>query len=372
MRTGRDVAIPSKYEPLLASARVLWQTGMFMLVPALVAMAIVVPLAFVTKSLPVDLELAAHSVAFTLTSPPDDPGPIEFLRSVSAKAVTLSTDSIDIFARQVVDAGSSSKLAAHFVRLRPRDRGWVKLMKGEHEPLLLSQLELTSGSHVQLSQAGQQLTLQLTPAERLRVEISAADRVVVVVVHDTEILDANNTSIVPADDSTQHILRVTLSQPIVLSTTHPTELRAELASPDAASVGAWGNSFQVNHLSFPAGNREAAEAVRRADIAVIGAKVQPATDRVHYVTLAHDDVLEVAKIGSCSGVLCLTASGRLHSLLAGQTPRSQVQLLPSVLDWVYNNQQVGLLAGILIWVSGVVLAAVKLFADLTKLPGKAS
>ncbi len=336
-----------------------------MLGPAALAGAVIVPLAFVTKSLDVDLEVVANRVSFTLDSTADGSPQIELLRSARANAITLFIDSVEIAADQIVDESTGNPLPLHVLRLRPRNRGWVEF-KSADAPVLLNQFELSSGSAVQMTQEGSLLTVKVTPSERVHAEISATVPTLAVL-QNCDILDADGTAVSALGDALQHRLRLSLSGPIVLNTEHPVDIRAELGGPGATQLGAWAEFFRVTHVAFPAGEGAAAMPIREAAITVAGADTRASTSHIHFITIPPEDTLEIATVGSQSGAIAVTASGKLSSLVAGPTPHSQVQLLPSVLDWMYHHQQVGLIAGILIWISGMVLSSVRLLADVGRI-----
>jgi hypothetical protein len=131
--------------------------------------------------------------------------------------------------------------------------------------------------------------------------------------------------------------------------------------------GAFGNFLAIARLEFPPGEGSSpipvtAGSIRFRDVDKKDLKVEKS-----FIVVSPSDTFDLVAITGVRGALDLTFSGTATSLKIGKAPDPEPEELPNLLEWIYHDQQLGLIAGALVWASGTVLASLNLWDALKKL-----
>jgi hypothetical protein len=373
-------AIPKfmgRYPFLLLSVRALWQSFLLILIPASIALLIVIPLASVTKSAGVDVDVVTHRVGFTLLSSQWSGQEIELLHAVSVRRMRVWVDSLEILPKELIEERSGTAIRAGTVRFRgePHSKPWVEFKAIASCPLCprVEEVRLTSGSHVELSKDGDTLTLglgpRLVPQGRIQGEISL-NGPVDLVAQDCQVLDNKGGPLAGLEERQQQRFRLTPGlDPVTLDSSGPVKLELDVTGEEKDFVGTFSDLLDVKDVKFPPGNGESPVPIVNGSVVFRGVEKATLNLEASFLAIPSEDVLNLVTIGAKSGALEVSASGRVGSLKAGRVPDPEDEYLPSLLEWIYDNERLGIIIGILVWVSGTVFGALKLVEEMKKRRG---
>jgi len=122
-------------------------------------------------------------------------------------------------------------------------------------------------------------------------------------------------------------------------------------------------------LSFPPGSEESPLPIMEGSVTFRDVEKSAVNLKSSFLAIPSHDMLDLVTIGAKSGALEVRASGRVQSVKAGGAPEPEDEELPTLLEWLYHNERLGIIIGILVWVSGTVLGALKLVEDMNKRGG---
>lgn len=349
---------------VLLGLRALWQSLLLLLIPSAIALLVVIPLARITKSAEVDMHLVTHRVSFTLLKGWNSGLDVELLGEVPVKGLTVWTDSIEIVAAELIDDRSGAEIGAKTIQLSPHKDGWVRF-KTDTGGLRVSNIRVTSGSVVELSKESQAFGLRISPKDRIQGEISLTGPVKLIA-QDCDIVDDGGKPLGLQDGLQQRFSLKVATNQMHIDSSKDVDFQMDLSGEEKDFAGALSEFLQVRDLAFPAGTGAAAVPIEEGSVTFRGVE-KPALDlKSAFLKIPGDDVLSIVTIEAKSGALELTASGRIGSLKAGKVPEPDDEELPNLLDWLYHNQKLGVIIGILVWISGTVFGAVKLAGQIKK------
>jgi hypothetical protein len=356
---------------LFAGLRALLQSLLVMALPATVALLIVVPLALSTKSAFVDVHVVAHRVSFTLLEGWHSGQDVELLHSIPVKRVRLSVDSLEISPKELIDEErSGTAIDSQTIQFRPRQDAhsdyWVEF-KTKADSALVSEIRLTAGSQVEIYRQDDTLGLGILPKPKDRVsgDISL-NGPASVIVNDCQIFDGEGRRISGFENDQQHLALTSAVDPVHFNSEGKVDLELDVSVKEEEFLGAFSPFLRVRELVFPPGDRENPLPIDEGSVIFRDIQKAPIDLKSSFLEIPGDDVMEIATIGGKSGALDLRVFGTVRSLKTGAAPEPDNEELPSLLDWLYHNQRLGVIVGVLVWVSGTVLGAVKLVGELKK------
>lgn len=355
---------------LLLGMRAVGKCLLVMLIPAALALFIVIPLGMRTKSAGVDVHIVTHRASFTLLSGWRSGQDVELLQSVAVKSVHIWIDSLEIPAQGVTQDRSKSAINARTIllRSRPHSSPWVEFKTETEVPLtnypLVSHLQSTAGSTVEITAKDDKLYLKMTPRDRIQGEISL-NGPASMIVNDFEVL-GDGKPLAGLEEEQQPSFHLTdAADPVRFESNQKVELQLDLTGK-ANLLGAFSDFLRVKDLNFPLGNGETAIPIVDGSVAFRGIERTALDLKSSFLSIPGDNVMDIVTIGANSGALELTASGKVRSLKTGKVPGPDDEELPNLLDWLYHNQKLGIIFGVLAWISGTVFGAVKLVGELKK------
>jgi hypothetical protein len=190
-----------------------------------------------------------------------------------------------------------------------------------------------------------------------------------VIANDCQIFDGEGRQLPGFENDQQHLALTSAVDPVHFDSNGMVALELDTSVKDEEFLGAFSNFLRVRELVFPPGDGEAPLPIEEGSVVFRDIERPPIGLKSSFLVIPGDDVMEIATIGAKSGALDLTASGTVRSLKRGAVPEPDHEELPNLLDWLYHNQKLGIIIGILVWVSGTVLGAVKLVGELKKQTG---
>jgi hypothetical protein len=363
-------SVSRNYSFLLSGVWAIWRSLLVMLLPATIALLIVVPLALLTKSAHVDIHVVTHRAAFTLLEGWQSGQDVELLHSAQVNGVRLWIDSLELSPKELIDEDRSGPaINTPRIQLRsrqdPHSNHWVEF-KTKADTLLLSEIRLTTVSKVEIYKNADTVKLGMVPRDRVTGEISL-NGPVSLIVNDYDIFDSEGRPLSGLEDDQQHFGLTPAVDPVhFYSKEKRVDLELELSGKEENFLGTFSDFLLVRGLAFPPGEGETAVPIEEGSVGFRDIEKPPIDLKSSFLGIPGDDVMEIVTIGAKSGALDLTASGRVRSLKTGRVPRPDNEELPNLLDWLYHNQKLGIIIGILVWVSGTVLGAVKLLGELKK------
>jgi hypothetical protein len=211
-------------------------------------------------------------------------------------------------------------------------------------------MQVQTGSRVDLSTGDGQLQIEIHPLERTQGKVSLNGSSLVTTM-DCDITDENGKTIAGTQEQQQSRFRLTpSSRPVLLNSSKPLDLRVMLAENDQEFAGSFGDSLRVSHVAFPPGDRSTAIPIRSGSISFRKMNKASLTLQSGFLKFAPDDILDILAIGMESGALDLRGSGTVRSLTTGSAPGTEE--LPSVLEWLYRDQRLGMIIVIVLWIIG--------------------
>jgi hypothetical protein len=351
---------PQRDSPALLGLRAIWVWTGILFVPIVVALTVLVPLALTTKSATVDMSAVTYRASFALLGQKNGSEQVELVRSLPAASVTLiGRGAVEIAPSRLEDARTGVPIRAETLKLSPHANGWVEF-KADGDRILLSELLVEAASPVDLTREGTNLQIKVQPRERAQGKISLNGSSTLIVM-DCDITDKDGKRLDAIEGQQQPRFRLGPgTQPVLLNSSTPVDLRLEVDENDKDFKGSFGDNLSVNHLAFPPGSRSTTIPVQSATIGFRNLNRPNVVVQAGFVRLHPADVFEVIAIGSHSGALDLRVSGAVRSLNTGALPGREE--LPTLLEWLYHDQTLAMVAGILLWVSGTVVAAIKLMS----------
>jgi hypothetical protein len=369
---GESQNASAKPQPLVLEMRIVWRLFLFTLIPTTIALLVAICLSLITKSAEVETHLVTHSASFTLLSDWHSGQEIEFVRSLPVKRVRLWIDSVELSAGTIAaDQGPVTKaqtvlLRSHAIEKDPHTHAWVEF-KTDHDAIVVSQIRLFAGAKVTISKVGQTLQLQVVPGtvmSRIQGNISL-NGPTTMIVQDFE-MTTDGKEIGVAGGGQQRFRITDPIDPLRFETTERVDLQLDISGKDEEVLGAFSDFLRVRDLSFPFGSGDTAIPIEEGSVTFRGIDKPTLDLKSGFLTIPCDDNMDIVTIGAKSGMLDLTMSGRTRSLKTGKVPDPDNEELPNLLSWLYHNQQLGIIFGVLVWVSGTVFGAVKLASDLKK------
>src|SRR5215471_2009198 len=360
------IASPAKKETsfLFRSGALLWQAAALMLVPSLIALLVVIPLSQITKSAGIDAELLANHASFKLMSGLRGGREVTLLSSMKVKTVWLNIDAITIPAGVLTDERSGKVVTRDAVEFRfPKD-GLITL--SDDDGIVVQQIRLEGESAVDLVKEGQNFDIAITPSDRVRGQIVLGAHTKVYATN-CELFDESGNPMAGLEPHLQQ--RFILNRKpgtVIVDSAKGVVFGMELAHPQDQFSGGISQFMQVSNLAFPLRADVDSAPVRSASVAFWGLDREPFSTKSVFVQVPGDDPLDVVSLSGKNGGLDIGVSGFVHSLKIGKSTGSEQEQLPNLLNWIYHDQKLGIIFGILVWVSGTVLASVKLADDLKK------
>jgi hypothetical protein len=355
------------------TARILWQSLLLLFVPAALALIVVVPLAFVTKSIRIEAEAVTSQVSFNLIEGSNGGQDVALLQSVRGSQISILTKSIEIPVRKLVDKDQGkSVLENDAVEFRTDPQNSTESCETEfaenQEPIYLQAVRLRPGSTVFLRRNDDELFIELTPKELVEARIALPESDVSLTATNCLIVDKNGKALSGLTESPQH--RFTLDAPsqVEIASNDKTVFRILLApAEDKDLQGAFGSYFPVDHLQFPPGTGPSAVPIAQGFVRFREIDKQDVKLDKSFVQLSSGDPFEVTSLNGNHNSLDMAFTGIASSVKIGKAPSSNPEELPDLLDWIYRNQKLGLIAGALVWASGTVLASLNLWDAMKKL-----
>jgi len=354
---------------LLSGMRALWQSFLLTLLPAAIALLVVVPLALLTKSANVDIHVVTHRASFTLLEGWQSGQDVELLHSAQVKRVHLWIDSLELSPKELIDEDrNGAAITTPRIQLRsrqdPHSNHWVEF-EAKTGTLVLSEIRLTAISKVEIYKNAETVKLEMAPRDRVTGEISL-NGPVSLNVNDYEIFDSEGRRLSGVEDDQQHFEFTPAIDPIHFSSKERVDLQLEVSGKEENFLGMFSDFLLVRRLVFPPGSGETALPIEEGSVGFRDIQKPRIELKASFLEIPRDDVMEIVTIGAKSGALDVTASGRVRSLKTGMVPGPDNEELPNLLEWLYQNQKLGIIIGVLVWVSGTVLGAVRLVGELRK------
>jgi hypothetical protein len=349
--------------------RVLWQSLLLFLIPSTIAILIVVPLMLWTKSAHIEMWLVTSNITFSLVRGWQSGQDVEFLKSAPAREVKVWIDSIEVDAEELIE----ERRKAHVLRedrvsFRRRDEdSWVAFRSLDGE-LTLASVYVGRGSKVALWRRSKKIGLVLEPNGQLEGKISFAGFKVSMYVYNYEIVRANGEPLLnlPPSPQQRFLLR-TEPTSLVFSSSKKVKVEVDLARGDDKDFpGTFSEYLRVKAVRFLPGSGEAAVPIKEGWVRFRNLEKAQLDLQSDFVKIPEDDVLDLVTIRSKSGALELLLSGDVDSLRIGKAPEPEGEMLPSLLEWLYHHQKLGIIIGALVWLSGTILGAVNLLDALKR------
>jgi hypothetical protein len=359
-------SIAKEFPSLFTAVQLLWQAMLFLLVPSTIATLIVLPLVLSTKAVHVDFRVVIQHVQFTLLSGWRSGREIELIHSAPATQIRVIVASLSIPVERIVDERSGKQFNVRSITFHAREHGWVE-MKQDGGNALLSGLNVTAGSHVEINKDGQMLDVRIEPSERVRGEITFAQPFTIIA-QDCEIVDQDGRPMdAGAAGHVQQRLRAWPSGvPATLNASARLFLQLNLAGTINDFPGTFAAYLRVRDLAFPPGDAQGARPIERGSLRFQGLEKSPIDLAATFLVLRGDDELELLDVGGATRGVEIVGAGRLSTLRTGRSPDADYEELPSLLDWIYANHKLGVIVGVLAWISATVLAAVKIVDEMKK------
>lgn len=354
---------------LFLGVRTLWQSLLLILFPIAVALLVIIPLAMLTKSASVDIHVLTHGASFVLLEGWHEGREIELLHSISAKRVRLSINSLEVPAKELMTHDDRNKgvVKSQSVRLSsnndPHSNPWAEF-RTEGDDLLVNQVRLPTGSKVEVAKEDDTVRIRMVPKGLLKGEISL-NGPVTLIANDYQVVAQENKELSRFQDQEKFQLTPTDS-PLVFASKERVDLELHLNGREENLLGAFSDFLRVSGLNFPAGNGETAVPIAEGTVVFRNFQKPPIDLKSSFVAIPADDAVEIVTVSGRSGILDFSVSGNVGSLKTGRIPDPDHEELPNLLDWLYHNEQLGVVIGILAWISGTVIAAIKLLTEQKK------
>jgi len=358
--------------PLL-TLRILWQSALLLLVPGLIGLVVVVPLALVTKSALVEVQVITNDVDFTLLAGSESGQEVNLLQSVRAQQVTVTANSVRVPVAELIEKDQNrTVLRGGSVEFRAERRTSVCEVEFEADKgeLSLQDVRSRAGSQVHLYRKDDEVRIDITPRELVEGRILLPDRVSLAATG-CSVLNADGSAVpgLPESPQRRFILQPGASS-VEIASPVKTTLRAQLSSnEDQELPGAFSEFLRIADLTFSPGPYGTLIPVRQGVVRFRTLDKKDLEFENGFLNVPQQDTFDLVAMSGKAGALDLTLSGIASSLKVGKTPHPAPEELPDLLEWLYHQQQLGLIAGALVWISGTVLAAVNLLDKLKKPAG---
>ena len=348
--------------------KVIGQTLWILLIPILIATILLGVLGFFTKSLSVDMHIVTNNIGFTILSAWRSGQDIALLKSLQTQKIRIWIDSIGLHAKQLLDERNQDLLLKDAsVFFRAKDGGWIAFASKSHDLHLLS-MYITNGSTVNLSRRREILALHLVPAPHGRAEatLNLPGPEIYVYSYNCEIVDENGEFVSGlAPGPQQRFILRPLKPSVTLVSTSEVEFEVDFPHGDNHSLlGVFSRYLQIKDVTFFPRGDEIPRAIERGSLSFHGHNKDPLDLGSLFVRIPAKNRLDLVSISTTTGYLDLVLSGQVNSLRAGRVPEPKNQVLPSWLEWIYQHNRLGIIIGLLVWLSGVIVAAISFRTSL--------